>query len=143
MYVVSRPLRDARRIVRIAGSLGTLTGIKGVKLDAPKFWRHDLNGPMFVKCYLLILKPDMAKCDPYDLCRRVIAYLEEKHGVILCWAAGARKYSVWLLIKSQSLDNDDRACHFRPDVEDFEAIRQMAPGPHKSRKRARVLVRER
>jgi hypothetical protein len=95
--------------------------------------------------WLFVLMPPEGERlrDPKGLARRAAALLEERHGMILDWAAGWRRKGpkVWLLVRPWGFEPGTwKRRRFRPSGRDLAALRLLW---ERDRKQERKQERER
>lgn len=128
MRVKARIIRAPERAARIAASLGRLADRWSESVLPSRFFPRGSGhpGPRYANLYLVLLFPGTGVRDLVGLARRSAALLERRKGLVLDWAAGFRKRSVWLLIKPWGAEvGRYTRKHFRLEPEDLRALSKM------------------
>lgn len=143
LRVQARLISDPGKAGRIARSLRRLTTRYRSGARPSEWWRPPAEPPRFGALWVFVLMPPEGGRlrDPEGLARRAAALLEERHGMILDWAAGWRKKGpkVWLLVRPWGHDRETwKRKRFKPDGGDLAALRLL-----RKRERAQERKQER
>lgn len=142
-------LRDPNKVMRVLASLRRLADRYREDLLPTEFWTEGTYhpSPRFANAYLLVLLPDrkLKRVKQVALARRAARLLEERHGLVLDWAAGFRKSgAVWLVVKVRAMRAGDcRHARFRPDRGDLAALRKLVSAVGRAPERKEERVRKR